>query len=225
LQNRSKDLLESKQKYKVSVLTETTDGTILNDVTIIIVKVVESEEDMQPGRASDNFDEEGNKLELSPGASQFVENMGMIYERYGVPRIGGRILGLFLLDDVPLSLDDVARLLNVSRASVSTNIRMAEMTGMAKRVSRPGDRRDYYVGVPDMWMQGIRSSKQDGVMQMAEAAKAALSNVPANEVTLRERLQEIIDFTEFFTDRLDQMLVEWEAHRARLYPHRYPKPD
>lgn len=160
-------------------------------------------------------DEPAEPRQLSAGVSQFVESMGMLMERYGIARIGGRIMGLFMLDEDPLSLDDVARLLGVSRASVSTNLRMSEMTGMAKRVSRPGDRRDYYVGTEDMWMQGIKTSKQDSVEQIAEAARAALPKIPPDDVVARRHLEEIIDFAEFFAERLDSMMVEWADYKAK----------
>ncbi|HEX2914351.1 MAG TPA: hypothetical protein VH186_26360 [Chloroflexia bacterium] len=179
---------------------------------------------------ANNYDSEFNEethgpRQLSSGVSQFVESMGMLLERYGMPRIGGRIFGLFMLDEDPLSLDDVARLLNVSRASVSTNLRMTEMSGMARRVSRPGDRRDYYVGTEDMWLQAIKSSKQDAIVLMAEAARAALPNVPPDDPVARQHLQEIIDFQEFFVERLDQMMADWEAYRAEKYSLRDKNQD
>ncbi len=158
--------------------------------------------------------------QLSAGVSDFVENTGMLLERYGLPRIGGRIMGLLMLDEEPLSLDDISRLLGVSRASVSTNLRMSEVSGLAKRVSRPGDRRDYYVGTEDMWMQGIKTSKQDSLVQMAEAARAALPKVPHSDTVARERLREIIDFSEFFIERMDQLMVDWEAYKSKMYSQR-----
>jgi DNA-binding transcriptional regulator GbsR (MarR family) len=180
----------------------------------------------QPARNSINSDDEGSSEEtlrpppLSAGVSQFVEDMGMVMERYGLPRIGGRIMGLFMIDEEPLSLDDIARLLGVSRASVSTNLRMSEIIGMAKRVSRPGDRRDYYIGTEDMWMQGIKSSKQNSILQIADAARRALPKVPPEDFVARHKLQEVIDFTDFFEAYLDRMLEEWEAYKAKKHAER-----
>lgn len=175
----------------------------------------------QPARDSFKPEEDGSADEtlrpppLSAGASQFVEDMGMVMERYGLPRIGGRIMGLFMIDEEPLSLDDIAKLLGVSRASVSTNLRMTEMIGMAKRVSRPGDRRDYYVGTEDMWMQGIKSSKQNSITQIGAAARAALPKIPLEDRVARHKLQEVIDFTDFFEAYFDRLLEEWEDYKAR----------
>lgn len=153
--------------------------------------------------------------QLSAGASQFVEDTGMLLERYGGARIGGRIMGLFMLDEEPLSLDDIAQLLGVSRASVSTNLRMTEVLGLAKRVSRPGDRRVYYVGAEDMWLRALNSTRQNSTSQMAEAARAALPKLGPNELVARRHLQEMIDFAEFYAAYLDQMIKEWDAYKAR----------
>jgi DNA-binding transcriptional regulator GbsR (MarR family) len=143
--------------------------------------------------------------------------MGMLMARYGLPRIGGRIMGLLMVDDKPLSLDDIAGLLSVSRASVSTNLRMTEMSGMALRVSRPGDRRDYYVGVEDVWARGLKTSKTDAMIVMREAARKALPSVPPDDIVARARLQEIIDFCEFFNERLEQLMEDWQAYKAKIY--------
>jgi DNA-binding transcriptional regulator GbsR (MarR family) len=175
----------------------------------------------EPAKNSLNNEDDESREEiarppqLSVGASQFVEDAGMLLEQYGAARIGGRIMGLFMLDEEPLSLDDIAQLLGVSRASVSTNLRMSEVLGLAKRVSRPGDRRVYYVGAEDMWLRAIKSSKQNSTGQMAEAAQAALPKLGPDEFVARRHLQEIIDFAEFYAAHLDQMIKEWDAYKAQ----------
>ena len=57
-------------------------------------------------------------LNLSPELIRFIEGMGMYFENQGIPRIGGRILGLLMVAHEPLSADAIARILKVSRASI-----------------------------------------------------------------------------------------------------------
>src|SRR5436309_4951811 len=83
--------------------------------------------------------------------TRFVEGMGRYFEQFGLSRIGGRVLGLLMLAEEPLSLDDMATTLSVSRASISTNIRLATASGLAELVTKPGDRRDYYLFTDDAW--------------------------------------------------------------------------
>jgi len=76
-----------------------------------------------------------------PQAEQhFIERMGVILGSDGLSRIAGRIFGL---------LGD-AEALGVSKASVSLEARRLEQRGMVERVSRPGDRRDYYRVAPNL---------------------------------------------------------------------------
>lgn len=77
-------------------------------------------------------------------AERFIERMGLASEGDGMPRISGRILGLLLLEGGPLGFEEIAERLQVSRGSVSTNTRLLEQRGIIERVTRPGDRRDYF---------------------------------------------------------------------------------
>ena len=64
----------------------------------------------------------------------------MYFESYGIPRIGGRILGLLLVADEPLSADSIASVLRVSCASVSTNFKLLLTSSLAEKVTFAGDR-------------------------------------------------------------------------------------
>jgi predicted transcriptional regulator len=76
---------------------------------------------------------------------QLVEDFGLYYEAYGLPRTLGRMFALLLVtSEARLSLDDIAAQLNVSKASVSTAARQLVTYGFIEKTTVPGDRRDYY---------------------------------------------------------------------------------
>lgn len=85
-----------------------------------------------------------NKLSARESADEFIESMGLSAEADGLPRIAGRMWGLFIIEDGPFSLCELAERLQVSRGSVSTNGRLLRSLGILERISRPGDRQDYY---------------------------------------------------------------------------------
>jgi predicted transcriptional regulator len=151
--------------------------------------------------------------ELGPGAQQFVEGMGLYFERLGVPRIGGRILGLLMLAERPLTLDDMARALKVSRASVSTNARMSVAVGMVEHVSLRGDRRDYYAFSPDAWTRRIEVVLPllDLLRRLAEQGLPALD--PEN-TTGRDRLLMAIEFCDFYRHETEASVARWKEHVA-----------
>ena len=86
---------------------------------------------------------------------RFIERMGLVWEHEGVPRIAGRIFGFLLLQEDACSLDDMAAALGVSKASISTDARRLEQLQLIERVSRPGDRRDYYAVAPDVPLRAL----------------------------------------------------------------------
>jgi len=75
---------------------------------------------------------------------RFIEAMGLAHEEDRLPRIAGRLVGLLILSPEPVRFDHLAARLRVSRASISTNTRLLENMGVIQRVTRPGDRRDYF---------------------------------------------------------------------------------
>src|SRR6476661_6660785 len=80
----------------------------------------------------------------------FIEMMGRHFEEEGVPRIAGRLFGFLMLVEGDCTLDEMAGSLKVSKGSISSNARLLEDWGVAERITRPGDRRDYYRIAPDM---------------------------------------------------------------------------
>lgn len=76
---------------------------------------------------------------------QVIENFGQYFEAYKLSRILGRVYGLRPITDQPyLGLDQMVDELNVSKASVSITARQLVSFMMIEKVTRPGDRRDYY---------------------------------------------------------------------------------
>src|SRR5437660_10909350 len=96
-------------------------------------------------------DRMADAIVLSPEVQRFIEAIGGYFTQYGLPRVAGRLLGLVMVVDRPLTLDDMAAALGVSRASISTNIRLIESVGFVERVTVPKDRRDYYRCSDDPW--------------------------------------------------------------------------
>lgn len=75
---------------------------------------------------------------------RFIEEMGLIAQHDGGPRIAGRIMGLLVAEGRELSLNQISERLCVSRASVSTNARQLAARGLLRLTTHTGDRQDYY---------------------------------------------------------------------------------
>jgi hypothetical protein len=150
--------------------------------------------------------------ELSAGEHRFIDAMGTYFERQGVPRIGGRILGLLMLAREPLALGRVAALLQVSPASVSTNMRPILAGGLAELATVPGDRRHYYVFSQAGWEGHLRFTLE-GLMTFSRLCGQAAA---APDVRNKQRLREAVDFTDYFQRELTTMVDRWRARAAAL---------
>ncbi len=98
----------------------------------------------------------------------FIEKIGLITQTDGMPRIAGRVFGLFLFDGGVVSFGDLAEQLLVSRGSISTATRILEERGLIKRVGKAGQRQDFFQLVenpyPDMLetiVSGLEKSKTE----------------------------------------------------------------
>lgn len=75
---------------------------------------------------------------------RFIEGMGRISKFWGFSRLMGQLYGLLYLNSEPMTLDQLAEGLLVSKGSVSINIRSLERWGMVEKVWVKADRKDYY---------------------------------------------------------------------------------
>ena len=80
---------------------------------------------------------------------EMVEAGGRTAQSFGLSRLFGQIYTLLYLSPDPLCLDDLARQLGVSKASVSIAGRKLEAWGAVRKVWVRGDRRDFYQAETD----------------------------------------------------------------------------
>jgi biotin operon repressor len=148
---------------------------------------------------------------LDHATQEFIERVGLKFEAEGMPRIAGRMLGLLLISSEARSLDELAELLQVSKASISSNARLLERMGSVERVGHPGDRRDFYqlsgcmdARVLDDWTERMR--------ELRDLMMDALTVPPASDPAVRERLE---TKREFFGHMVDELSAAGERWRER----------
>jgi DNA-binding transcriptional regulator GbsR (MarR family) len=149
---------------------------------------------------------------MPDAAEEFIEIMGRHFEEEGTARIAGRLCGLLILTDEPASLDELAERLRVSKGSISLNARLLENAGIAERVTRAGDRRDFYRIAPDMSTRFLERQIErirvlDGRMAAARERMEPLSD------TVRQRLDRAVAFNGAAARSLERMLEELREER------------
>jgi len=147
------------------------------------------------------------------GLIRFIEAMGAYFENEGVPRIGGRILGLLLASQGPLSAEQMASRLKVSRASISTNIRMLTASGLVEKLAFLDHRHTFYEVTGDVWDRAITAGREK-VQAFKSIASMGLSVLSPSSPAWR-RLEEMIDWSDMMSEVYDKVLIEWQERRAK----------
>jgi DNA-binding transcriptional regulator GbsR (MarR family) len=146
----------------------------------------------------------------------FIEDAGLLFERSGMPRMAGRIVGwLLICNPAHQSPQELAEILAASKASISTMARLLLQMGLIERIALPGHRRDYYrlkSGAFDNVMQQHLREVSDG-LQLAERGLELVANQPPE---MRQRLKEVRELYAFFDREYPVLLERWEKERKKL---------
>lgn len=141
---------------------------------------------------------------------RFVEEVGLLFELMGLPRMAGRILGWLLIADPPhQSLTELAEGLQASKGSISTMTRLLIQTGIVERLSLPGERRDYYCIKLGAWSELIEQRIAQ-IKALRELAEKGLELLEDKKPEHRLRLEELRDFHAFFERELPRLSDRWE---------------
>jgi len=106
---------------------------------------------------------------LEKTRDNFIEAAGQLSASLGLSRVAGQLYGLLYLNDGSLSLDEMVKILNISKGNVSVNIRELEKWGAARKVWVKGSRKDYYEAELDV-LKIVVSRLKDGLQRRVNDA-------------------------------------------------------
>lgn len=101
----------------------------------------------------------------------FIENIGELGLSLGLNRVAVQLYALLFMSNEPLSLDDMAERLKMSKGNISVNVRELEKWGAARRVWVKGERRDFYKAELDVFKIVTERLKIGLARRMGEAAE------------------------------------------------------
>ena len=146
----------------------------------------------------------------------FVEEVGIIFEQTGLPRMAGRILGQLLIADPPhLSIDEMAGELMASKGSLSTMTRLLIGHGLIERFSLPGIRHDYFRIRSDACQHMIRRGLEDEVKMIRQIAERGLELLADKVPLTRKWLEEMLDVYIFLERELPALVEQWEQEHNK----------
>lgn len=166
-------------------------------------------------QCNDRKDKAGLTRSHPSEQAHFIEEMGLLFEQAGMPRMAGRIFAWLLISDPPLqSSTELVDGLQASKGSISTMTRLLIQIGLIERVSLAGDRRDYFQIKPNAWTQ-LSHQQQIRVTAFRQLAERGLEFLANATPEHRRRLQEMHDIHLFWEQELPRINQRWEALQAQ----------
>jgi DNA-binding transcriptional regulator GbsR (MarR family) len=134
-----------------------------------------------------------------------LEGLGQLADYFGYNKVMGKMYGALLLSPEAMSLDDLMAHLEVSKASVSMNMRMLENMGMVREVWVRGDRRKYYEAESDLWkiLTNVLGSRElRDVNQALNVLESNINNLRQSSPSMSSGQRQL---AEFYVQRIDEM--------------------
>ncbi|WP_107658085.1 GbsR/MarR family transcriptional regulator [Nocardia suismassiliense] len=151
----------------------------------------------------------------TPEQLAFVEDFALVLERMGLVRMVGRAAGWLLISDPPeQTFGQIADALQASKGSISSALKTLVTMRWVDKMSKPGDRKDYYAIRPGILPELTR--QQSGMytdLTTMTSRGLALFDDPDGDKAARVR-----DMHEFFVwmgKELPALIDRWYAeHRS-----------
>jgi DNA-binding transcriptional regulator GbsR (MarR family) len=152
---------------------------------------------------------------VTPGESQFVEEMGHFLASLGMTPMAGRMWGWLLICDPPeQTASEIAEALHASRGAISGTARLLATSGLIRRSTRRGDRREYFSAPPE-GLESLLSSAAGIYRQMRAIAERGLTAIADRPVESRARLQEFHDVMAFVEREVPEVIGKFLRERDR----------
>lgn len=144
---------------------------------------------------------------LERSKTQFIRRWGEMGGYWGINRTMAELHALLYLSVEPLCADDIIDALQISRGNTSMNIRELVNWGLARRIHKKGDRKEYFVAETDVWeifetiVRERRRREVEPIIETIERSRQMLddartqSGKTTREIeSYRERLDNMADF-------------------------------
>ncbi|MEM9331766.1 MAG: MarR family transcriptional regulator [Pseudomonadota bacterium] len=160
--------------------------------------------------------------DLSDAVQQFILYWGDLGGQWGVNRSVAQVHALLYLTKKPVNAEEITEILGIARSNVSNSLKELVAWKLVRRVPKPGDRREYFVAVTDVWEIAVNIAhgrKEREIDPAANALKHCVetaSRDQAMDPEILQRLKDMQAFVDESTRWYDQMLNVPKGQLMRL---------
>ncbi|MCS7459330.1 hypothetical protein N0M98_04175 [Paenibacillus doosanensis] len=156
-----------------------------------------------------------------------TDHMSLSFEAEGFSPLVGKIFAHLLFSPQPVSLQEMAEELGVTKAAISVQARTLEKHMMCQKLPTSNDRKDYYYISDDISMTAMRNNiqKMKRIQQKVEHTLQILNQLEevrdeerTSRDAFRRRFTEMHAMYDMFLSRLDGLEEEWNRRKAQLFP-------
>lgn len=131
--------------------------------------------------------------------SDLMEKMALMFEQGGLSPLVGRIYSLLICSPEPVSLQEIAGQLGVTKAAVSIQVRALVSHGFCLKLARGKDRKDYYCVPEDHLQISMRSVTERLALDM-QRIEDTLRKLPDSQSVKEEERAALASLTRRFME-------------------------
>ena len=151
-------------------------------------------------------------MELTDAEKGFIEEVGIVFEQTGLPRMSGRMFGWLLISDPPYqSASELAEVLMASKGSISTTVRLLVQMGIVERFIIPGQRHDHFRLKKDALLMVIRHGLEDEVKMFRDLAVRGLKLMKKEPTARKQWLEEMHSRYEYLEEAITTAMKEYNS--------------
>jgi DNA-binding transcriptional regulator GbsR (MarR family) len=156
-------------------------------------------------------------IKITDAERSFIEEVGVVFEQTGIPRMAGRLFGWLLISDPPYqSPAELAEVLKASKGSISTSIRLLQQMGFIERHVIPGSRHDNFCLPENAVNMLIRHGLEQEIKMFRGLAEQGLEmnkNLPARRKTWLKEMQNHYTYLE---KAFPDLMEKYEREKKQL---------
>jgi DNA-binding transcriptional regulator GbsR (MarR family) len=145
----------------------------------------------------------------------FVEEVGIVFEQTGLPRMAGRVFGWLLISDPPYqSPAELAEVLMASKGSISTTLRLLRQLGLVEQFVIPGERHGHFRLREDALKRTIQRGLEDEIKLFLDIAQKGLGLMQGESSSRRRWLEEMHDRYTYLEKEFPALMERWQQRRT-----------
>lgn len=151
---------------------------------------------------------------------EMLQDFAVAYRSFGLSKLMGRVVALLIYSPEPLSLDEIARSLEMSKGPISQITRRLNEKNLIRKIWKPGSRKDYYEIMPELFENAFKNNFAliKNNTKIARQLKAMVEQAEGENLdVLYQRLTEMERFYLLMEKHFQNFLDEWVAERTALY--------